>query len=78
MNITTKAQELREALELDESTKALLGKIELGVVAGYTLADAIREGSSVTEQATGWGDGESKACALTAAATAVKARGYAG
>ena len=41
----------------------------------YRLSDAIREGSAVTKQAVGWGDGES-ACALSAAALALKARGY--
>lgn len=33
---------------------------------GYSLADAIREGSTVSEQAYGWGT--DKACALHAAA----------
>lgn len=42
----------------------------------YRLSDAIREGSSVTEQAVGdWGAGES-ACALHAGVIAAKARGY--
>jgi hypothetical protein len=41
----------------------------------YRLSDAIREGSSVTEKATGWGDGE-QACALHAAVISAKARGY--
>lgn len=41
----------------------------------YTLADAIREGSSFTEKANGWGTGE-QACALHAAALAAKTRGY--
>lgn len=48
---------------------------ELEVITSYTLADAIREGSSVTGQANGWGSGE-KACALSAARLAAKARGY--
>ena len=52
-----------------------LGEIELEVLTSYTLADAIREGSSVTDQKTGgWGDGKN-ACALTAAYIAAKARG---
>jgi hypothetical protein len=54
---------------------AELAKIEEKVVTGYTLADAIREGASVTEQAYNWGS-QGKACALTAAALAAKARGY--
>lgn len=41
----------------------------------YRLSDAIREGSTVSEQAYGWGNGET-ACALTAAVLAAKARGY--
>lgn len=41
----------------------------------YRLSDAIREGSSVTEQAHGWGDGY-EACAMHAAVISAKARGY--
>lgn len=41
----------------------------------YRLSDAIREGSLVSEQSYAWGDGE-KACALSAAVMAAKARGY--
>jgi hypothetical protein len=76
--IDEKAQELRSnlAADLDEDTKALLGEIDMKVRTGYTLADAIREGSTVSRQEVGgWGNGES-ACALTAAAIAAKARGY--
>ncbi len=52
-----------------------LGEIEMGVLTeGYTLADAIREGSQVSEQAHNWGD-EDTACAMTAAYVAAKARG---
>ena len=45
----------------------------------YTLADAMREGSSVTDQAVGfWANAaEGKTCALSAAYLAVKARGLA-
>jgi len=65
-------------LEIDEVTEELrtmLSEIELGVItAGYSLADAIREGCTVSQQATGsWGDGKN-ACALTAAFIAAKAR----
>ena len=73
-----KEKELRTTFteELDEETKAMLGEIDFRVTTGYTLADAIREGSKVSKQEVGgWGDGET-ACALTAAAIAVKARGY--
>lgn len=41
----------------------------------YRLSDAIREGSTVTNQAEGWGDGEN-ACALHSAVIAAKARGF--
>jgi hypothetical protein len=41
----------------------------------YRLSDAIREGSTVTTKANGWGNGE-EACALHAAVISAKARGY--
>lgn len=63
-----------KAAELTEQLKTELGDIELTSME-YTLADAIREGSSVTTQSYNWGDGEN-ACALTAAVVAGKARGY--
>lgn len=50
-------------------------EIEEKVVLGYTLADAIREGSKYSTQANGWGAG-TEACALSAAACAATARGY--
>lgn len=59
-----------------DTLKEQLRGIELDVLTSYTLADAIREGSSVTEQAVGsFRDGE-KVCALSAALLAAKARGY--
>lgn len=64
-----------KALELNESLKKELGEIELRTME-YTLADAIREGSTVSNQAYDWGTGDT-ACALTAAVIAAKARGYA-
>lgn len=67
--ITEKAQ------ELDEKLKQELGEIELKVETSYTLADAIREGSLVTTQADGWGEGET-ACAMSAAVIAARRRGY--
>ena len=54
-----------------------LGKIEMDVLTGFTLADAIREGSTVTTQAYNWGQGET-ACALSAGYLAALARGYVG
>lgn len=56
--------------------KETLAAIEEKVVMGYTLADAMREGSTVTTQEYGWG-GDESACALSAAAIAATARGYA-
>lgn len=41
-------------------------------VSTYSLADAIRGGSSVTEQARNWGSA-GEACALTAAAIHIQA-----
>lgn len=52
-----------------------LAAIEMDVLTGYTLADAIREGSSVTTQAYSWGQGDT-ACALSAGYLAALARGY--
>lgn len=59
-----------------DALKATLAEIEETVVTGYTLADAMREGSSVTDQSHNWGCG-TDACALSAAAIAAKARGFA-
>lgn len=56
---------------------AALAEIETKVLTGYTLADAMREGASVTEQAIGSFGSKGRSCALTAAALAAKARGYA-
>lgn len=56
---------------------AELAAIETKVLTGYTLADAIREGASVTSQAHGTFGSTGRACALTAAALAAQARGYA-
>jgi hypothetical protein len=61
--------------EVAEELKRSLGQIEMNVLTQYTLADAIREGSTVSTQEYGWGDGL-MACALTSAVIAAKARGY--
>lgn len=58
--------------------EALVAGIEEKVLTGYTLADAIREGASVTRQACGSFGSQGEACALTAAAIAAQARGYCG
>ena len=65
--------------QLDEKAAELtalreeLGQLEFDVVTSYTLADAIREGCAVSEQAKGWGTGP-KACAMTSAVIAAKSR----
>lgn len=64
-----------KAAQLSTQLKSELGEIELRSME-FTLADAIREGSRVTDHSQqGWGDGET-ACALTAAIISAKARGY--
>ena len=52
-----------------------LRALELDTMTRYTLADAIREGSQVTQQVYGWGSG-GMACALSAARLAARSRGY--
>jgi hypothetical protein len=64
-----------KAAELEAELKKELGEIELAVIGNYTLADAIREGCMVTDQAYEWGNGDT-ACALSAAVIAAQARGY--
>lgn len=53
-----------------------LAEIEMGVLTSYTLADAIREGCSVTTQKVGGYGAGREACAMSAAVIAAKARGY--
>jgi hypothetical protein len=59
-----------------EALRAQLAEIEMDVLTSYTLADAIREGSSVTGQNRGDWVTEDNACALGAGYLAAKARGY--
>lgn len=61
--------------EKAEELKKTIDEIGMSVYTGYTLADAIREGSTVSTQSYNWGNGET-ACALTAAVIAASARGY--
>ena len=64
--------------KIDEKAKELqdtINEIGMSVLTGYTLADAIRDGSKVSTQEYGWGNGET-ACALTAAVIGAKSRGY--
>jgi len=60
---------------LDTATLEMLASIDERVTTGYTLADAIREGATVTEQAHGWGTDQT-ACALAAGYLAARARGW--
>lgn len=62
-----KVDELKGIIEATESKE--LDRLN------YRLSDAIREGSSVSDKAIGWGDGDTT-CALHAAVVAAKARGY--
>jgi hypothetical protein len=59
-----------------EALRAELDAIGLDVATSYTLADAMREGSSVTAQKTGGWVDSSSACALGAGYLAARARGY--
>jgi hypothetical protein len=64
--------------KIDEKVNELkktIDEIGMSVYTGYTLADAIREGSTVSKQSYDWGNGET-ACALTAAVISAAARGY--
>ena len=59
-----------------DTLREQLADIEMQVLTSYTLADAIREGSGVTDQKIGgWVEGN-LACALGAGWIAAKARGY--
>jgi hypothetical protein len=58
-----------------EEIKSVIDEIGMDVATSYTLADAIREGSKVTTQEYGWGNGDT-ACAMSAAVMAARARGY--
>jgi hypothetical protein len=67
---------------LDQNAVQKIRETAVETSAAYTLADAMREGSQVTDQAVGtWtrrkpGD-VGEACALAACMTAVRARGLA-
>ena len=59
-----------------DTLREQLADIEMQVLTSYTLADAIREGSGVTDQKIGgWIEGN-LSCALGAGWIAAKARGY--
>lgn len=59
-----------------EELEAQLETLDLEHAMNYSLADAMREGCAVSRQYVGgWvGDAGDKMCALSAAATAAKAR----
>ncbi len=59
-----------------EKLRETLGEIEMDVLTSYTLADAIREGSTVTGQKTGGWIDTSTSCALGAGYLAARARGF--
>jgi hypothetical protein len=61
---------------LDAKVEQLATQLpDLEKAMSYSLADAIREGSSVTGQCVGnWDDQDGNVCALSAALVAVKAR----
>ena len=65
---------LRE--KLGSEIEQELGEIELKVTTSYSLADAIREGCSVTGKLEGNFVANGESCALGAAYIAGKARGY--
>lgn len=72
--MTTATIEKQFAPSVDR-LKAELGEIEMNVLTKFTLADAIREGSTVSTQEYNWGHGDS-ACALSAGAISAAARGF--
>lgn len=64
-----------KAEQLSKELQAELDEVSLRV-SEYSLSDAIREGSLVTEHSkSGWGDGDS-ACALSAGVIAARRRGH--
>lgn len=78
MNTQDKIDELRELIASPDLDADLIREIDcigLDVETGYSLADAMREGSQITKQANGWGQGDT-ACALHAASISAVARGY--
>ena len=56
-----------------DELRAVAEEVE-ATVNTFSLADAIREGAGVTDQAYNWFDGDA-ACALSAAALSLTARG---
>lgn len=62
-------------VEKIEELEETLPDLDIKKAMSYSLADAIREGSTVTDQCVGgWVDDDGSVCALSAAAMAAKAR----
>ena len=59
-----------------EELRATIDNIALEVTTSYTLADAMREGATVSGQAYNWTDSAGNMCSMSAAVVAAKARGY--
>lgn len=72
--IEEQVETLRTNLEAEAAK--VVGEVEMAVATRFTLADAIREGATVSDQAYTWTDGEGNMCAMSAAVVAAKARGY--
>lgn len=72
--IEEQVETLRTNLEAEAAK--VVGEVEMAVATRFTLADAIRLGSTVSDQAYTWTDGEGNMCAMSAAVVAAKARGY--
>lgn len=71
LKLDEKVEELKVIIETEPGDGDVSGLERLN----YRLSDAIREGSRVSRQEYGWGNGDT-ACALHAAVVAAKARGY--
>lgn len=74
-NVDEQVKLLKERLTNDP-IKDVVDGIGMEVMTNYTLADAIREGSTVSGQAYNWTDAEGNMCAMSAAVVAAKARGH--
>lgn len=53
-----------------------LNDIEVAVITGYTLADAMRDGTGTLVHVPQGGDGVSTGCALTIGIKTIKDKGY--
>lgn len=74
-NVDEQVKLLKERLTNDP-IKDVVDSIGMEVMTNYTLADAIRSGSTVSGQAYNWTDAEGNMCALSAAVVGAKAMGY--